>query len=121
MTPRTVDIAIIGLGNVGRGFLRILETKGERLADQYGLAFRVICAADSSGVAVNPQGFDPAALRLHKEGGGRVANLQGYRAGQKPAQVLEDLTVGLVFEASPVDLKTGEPGMSVARTGLRRG
>jgi homoserine dehydrogenase len=121
MTPRTVDIAIIGLGNVGRGFLRILETKGERLADQYGLAFRVICVADSSGVAVTTQGFDPAALRLHKEDGGRVASLQSYRAGQTPAQVLEDLAVGLVVEASPVDLKTGEPGLSVTRTSLRRG
>ena len=43
---KTVDVALIGLGNVNRGFLRILETKSERLADQYGLAFRVICAAD---------------------------------------------------------------------------
>lgn len=121
MTPRTVDIAIIGLGNVGRGFLRILETKGERLADQYGISFRVVCVADSSGVAVDPQGYDPAATRVHKEGGGRVAGLQGYRAGQTPAQVLKDLAVGLVLEASPVDLKTGEPGLSVTRTSLRRG
>lgn len=118
---KMVDVALIGLGNVNRGFLRILETKGARLADQYGLAFRVICVADSSGVAVNTQGFDPVALRLHKEGGGRVASLHGYQAGQTPAQVLEDLTVGLVLEASPVDLKTGGPGLSVTRTSLRRG
>lgn len=118
---KTVDVALIGLGNVNRGFLRILETKGGRLADQYGLAFRVVCVADSSGVAVNPQGFEPAALRLHKEGGGHIASLQEYRAGQTPAQVLEDLAVGLVLEASPVNLKTGEPGLSVTRTSLRRG
>ena len=118
---KTVDVAVIGLGNVGRSFLRILETKHKRLAEQYGLAFRVVCVADSSGVAVNPAGFDPVATRLHKEGGGRVAELAGFAAGNTPAQVLADLAVGLVLEASPVDLKTGEPGLSVTRTSLRRG
>jgi homoserine dehydrogenase len=118
---KTVDVALIGLGNVNRGFLRILETKCERLVEQYGLSFRVVCVADSSGVAVNPQGYDPAATRLHKEAGGRVAALPGFLAGKTPAQVLEDLAVGLVLEASPVDLKTGEPGLSATRTSLRRG
>lgn len=118
---KTVDVALIGLGNVNRGFLRILETKSERLTDQYGISFRVVCVADSSGVAVAPQGFDPAATRLHKEGGGRVAALPGYQAGKTPAQVLENLAVDLVLEASPVDLKTGEPGLSVTRTSLQRG
>ena len=118
---KTVDVALIGLGNVNRGFLRILETKGERLAAQYGISFRVICVADSSGVAVNTQGYDPAVTRRHKESGGRVAALPGFQVGKTPAQVLENLAVGLVLEASPVDLKTGEPGLSITRTSLRRG
>ncbi len=118
---KLVDVAVIGLGNVGRNFLRILESKGTRLADEYGLAFRVVCVADSSGVAVNPDGFDPVATRLHKEEGGRVAELAGFSPGQTAAQVLEELAVGLVLEASPVNLKTGEPGLSVTRTSLRRG
>ena len=67
---RTVNTALIGLGNVGRNFLRILEGKGRRLEEQYGLSFRIVCVADSSGVAVNLDGFDPAMLRLHKENGG---------------------------------------------------
>jgi homoserine dehydrogenase len=118
---KTVDVALIGLGNVGRSFLRILESKGERLAAGYGLAFRVVCVADSSGVAVNPAGFDPMATRLHKESGRRVAELPGFMPGQTPAQVLEKLAVGLVLEASPVDLHSGEPGLSATRTSLRRG
>jgi homoserine dehydrogenase len=118
---KTIDVALIGLGNVGRSFLRILEMKSVRLAQQYGLVFRVVCVADSSGVAVNTQGFDPLATRLHKESGATVAQLGGFQAGKAPAQVLADLPVGLVLEASPVDLKTGEPGLSVCRTSLARG
>ncbi len=116
-----INTALIGLGNVGRGFLQILERKSERLATEYGLQFRVVCVADSSGVAVNLDGYDPAATRLHKQNGGRVAELGGFLPGRSPAQVLADLPVQLVLESSPVNLQHGEPGLSVTRTALRRG
>jgi homoserine dehydrogenase len=118
---RTIAVALIGLGNVNRSFLRILELKSARLSEQYGLAFRIVCVADSSGVATNLAGFDPQTTRLHKEGGGRVAELHGYQGAKTPADVLADLPMDLVLEASPVDLKTGEPGLGVCRTSLRRG
>ncbi len=118
---RPIPTALIGLGNVGRNFLRILEMKGERLAQDYGLAFRVICVADSSGVAVDPQGFDPQSTRRHKEAGGRVADLPGFLPGMDPAQAVAQLACDLVLDASPVNLESGEPGLSVARTALARG
>ncbi len=55
-----IRIALIGLGNVGRSFLKIIESKQDRLRQQYGLSLRLVCVADSSGVAVDPAGFDPA-------------------------------------------------------------
>jgi homoserine dehydrogenase len=120
---KVVNAALIGLGNVGRGLLRIFELKQARLADEFGLHFRVVCVADSSGVAVAPHGFDPAATRLHKESGKRVADLEGFQPGKSPVQVLEELAASLgldlVLEASPVDLKTGEPGLGIARAALR--
>ncbi len=118
---KTVDVALIGLGNVGRGFLQILEEKGERLASEFGLRLRVVCVADSSGVALQSQGFDPRRTRLHKEAGGRAAALAGGQAGASPAALLQELAVELVLEASPVNLQTGEPGLSVVRAALQRG
>jgi homoserine dehydrogenase len=118
---RTIDTALIGLGNVGRSFLHILETKGERIAAQYGLAFRLTCVADSSGVAVQPSGFDPLTLRQHKESGGRVSALDGYRPGLTPAEALADAPVDLLLEASPVNLQDGGPGLAAVRAALSRG
>jgi homoserine dehydrogenase len=118
---KIIDAFLIGLGNVNRSFLRILEMKRTTLAQRYGLTFRVIAVADSSGVAVNSDGFAPAAVRHLKEASGRVRELPGFAAGLSPADVLETLQCNLVLEASPVDLKTGEPGLSVARMALRRG
>lgn len=118
---KTIDIYLVGLGNVNRSFLRILEIKGERLRRAYGLAFRVVALADSSGVAVAAAGFDPAAIRQAKEAGRPVRDLPGYQPGVSPAALMETLACDLVLEASPVNLQTGEPGLSVARAALRRG
>lgn len=118
---KTIDTFLIGLGNVNRNFLRILEMKHATLAQHYGLTFRIVAVADSSGVAINPDGFDPAATRQFKESGGRVCALPGYAAGLSPADVLATLRCDLVMEASPVNLTTGEPGLSATRTALHRG
>ncbi len=119
---KTINLALSGLGNVGRNFLRIIETKSERLAADYGLALRVVAVADSSGCAVNPDGFDPHALRLHKEAGGQVADLPEY----KPGYTLADFLAlpgfcDFLLEASPVNLSDGEPGLGYVRAALGAG
>ncbi len=121
---KMIHTALIGLGNVNRNFLKLLEMKGERLRTQYGLEFRVTCVADSSGVAVNLTGFDAVQMRQFKEQGGRVQQLPGFVPGQSPAAVLAELPrtqCDLVLEASPVNLTTGEPGLSATRAALARG
>ncbi|MEZ4635826.1 MAG: homoserine dehydrogenase [Caldilineaceae bacterium] len=117
----TIKCALVGLGNVGRSFLQILEEKEQRLADQYGLRFQVVLVADSSGVAVCDTGFDVAALRRHKLDGGRVAGLSEFVDGHTTQEALQRCDCDLVLDASPVNLKDGEPGLGVVRAALRRG
>jgi len=119
--PRIITTALIGLGNVNRSFLKLLETKADQLATQYGLAFHIVGVADSSGVAISPTGFAPEQLRHFKENGGRVEQLAEFLPNHTPADLLATLACDLVLEASPVDLKTGEPGLSATRAALGRG
>lgn len=118
---KTIATALIGLGNVNRNFLKILEMKADQLHTQYGLAFRIVCVADSSGVAIKPEGFDPVQLRQFKETGGRIRQLPEFLPNRTAVETLADLPCDLVLEASPVDLKTGEPGLGVTRAALQRG
>ncbi len=118
---KTIRTVLIGLGSVGRNFLKILEIKQEQLAAHYGLRFQIICAADSSGVAVNPLGFDPADLRQFKDRSNKVAQLIGFLPNETPATILAKLDCDLVLEASPVNLQTGDPGLSAVRAALGRG
>ncbi|WP_343712534.1 homoserine dehydrogenase [Inquilinus sp.] len=114
-----INAALIGLGSVNRNLLTILAKKAEELRRDHGIGFRIILVADSRGVAADPGGFDPAGLVAHKAAGGSTADLPGYR-GAVPVESLLD-GVDLVFEASPVDLRTGGPGLALARAALGRG
>lgn len=118
---KVINTYLVGLGHVGRNVLRILEEKSARLADQYGLTLRVVAVADSSGVAADPAGLDPATVRAAKLAGTSAAGLAGYRPDLTPANAAATLHYDLLLEASPVNLQHGEPGLSVTRAALQRG
>lgn len=117
---REIRTALIGVGAVNRSFLEILTRKADRLQRDYGLAFRIVLAADSSGVVRSDAGFDPQQLLLFKRNGGRLQEHPAYVNGAL-TQILPEITCDLVLEASPVNLKDGEPGLSVTRTALTCG
>lgn len=117
---REIRTALIGVGAVNRSFLEILTRKAVRLQSHYGLTFRVVLAADSSGVARRPSGFDPQELYQFKSEGRHLKD----RADSIAVSLLDALrstACDLVLEASPVNLRDGEPGLSVTRTALECG
>ena len=116
-----IKTALIGLGNVNRNLLNILDGKRKRLADDYGVDFKIVLIADSSGIGCNPDGYDPALLISAKENAKHVADLKGFVPGQTVIQVLDHASCDLVFEASPVDLETGGTGLEISRAALSSG
>ncbi len=116
---RTVRIALAGVGNVGRGFLQLMRDKGDIVRERYGVDMVLVAAADRSGVVINHDGIDPAALLALKESGVGVAGFAGGRPGAGPLAVLDGADV--LLESTLTDLKTGQPGLDVIRTALERG
>ena len=118
---KRVGLALVGLGNVGRRFLRLLIEHDDTLREKYGLAFSVHCAVDSSGVAVSDDGFDLAHLLEHKGCGLKLRELREFDEGLTLAVALDSVQCDILLEASPVDLITGNPGLSNCRTALDLG
>ncbi|MCH2391259.1 MAG: hypothetical protein MK238_01870 [Nitrospinales bacterium] len=109
------------MGNVGRRFLRLLFEREDTLREKYGLAFSVHCVIDSSGVAVSDDGFDLPRLLEHKVCGLKLRELREFDEGLNLAVALDSVQCEILLEASPVDLNTGNPGLSNCRTGLEHG
>jgi len=122
MQERSVRFAIIGLGNVGRRLLELIERQHRLLSSRYGLEFMVVGAADSTGAVVDPTVLDMQTVVDLKLGGQGIA---GYpetgQRGMTAMQMLCQCDCDLLVEVSPTNLKTGEPGLSCIRWTLQRG
>jgi homoserine dehydrogenase len=122
MTISTHRLLLSGLGNVGRSFLEILQSQETLLRERYGVAFRVVGAADSGGAAINDSGLDIAALIDAKQRRASVATLPSVgRAGMSGLELVKTVEADVLLEATPVNLQTGQPGLDTIRAALERG
>lgn len=119
---RTYRLFLSGLGNVGRRFLTIMQSQASLLARRYGVALRLVAAADSGGAAITTDGFDPAAILALKQHGQSVAALpESGMPGISPVDVVRRIEADILLEATPVNLTTGQPGLDAVRVALQRG
>ena len=67
---QTFDLVLVGFGNVGRRFVRLLEEKAAILHGMHGVAWRVVgITTGRHGAARNARGLDVAgALSLVEAG-----------------------------------------------------
>lgn len=118
----TYRLILAGMGNVNRSFLGILQSQAALLRERYGLAFLIVGAADSSGAAIDPNGLDIAALLAVKHAGSSIATLPGVgRIGVTALDLARSLDADALLEATPVNMRDGQPGLDVVRAALGRG
>ncbi len=119
-----VRLVLVGLGNLGSRFCRILHEKREHIRQRHGLDLVLIGAADSRGAAYDPvNGLEPQQVVSLKSSGASIADYPDV--GQKSwlaTDLVATAQADVLLEASPVNLDEGaEPGLSCVRTALRRG
>ena len=87
---RTARLAIVGLGNVGRRVLELIELKQELLRERYDLELVVAGAVDTSGGAVAEQGgLDISqVLQLKRDKQGVAAYPRLGKRGMTPQQLV---------------------------------
>ncbi len=113
-------LVVIGLGNVGRRLLELIQLKRDTLRARFERDFLLVGVCDSTGGVSDPQGLDISRileLKRARRGVGHLANAQTNVA---PAEWLSDLEADIVVELTPTNLKNGEPGLSTIRAALAR-
>lgn len=122
MALTSARIALIGIGNVGRRVLSILDERRALYRERFGLEFILAGVADSRGAAWSADGLDIRKVMALKEAGATAADYIGV--GQKGASgldMLHNVHADVLIEASPVNLADGEPAMGHVRLALERG
>jgi homoserine dehydrogenase len=132
-----LDLILVGFGNVGRRFVRLLEEKSVRLRGDYDLSWRVVgIATRRHGAAYDARGLDAVkALRL-AEAGTPLGALIGRESGRtiSPEATGLDLIKHataeakvrraqhlVVIETTLLDIERGQPATEHVMAALRGG
>jgi homoserine dehydrogenase len=138
--PFCADLLLIGFGNVGRRFVRLLDEHAAELRTLHHLDWRVVGVATARhGVARNLNGLDVARALELVERGESLAAIDAPAAGRLPVyspaasgvELIERVseaarTAGsarplVVVETTLLDIAAGQPAIDHVRAGLRAG
>lgn len=113
-------IALVGCGNVGTALLEILHENKEELGKKYGFQYEVTLITDlMKGTLVCPEGLDLGRVLEEIKTNRSFANRTQTRG--EFAELLDKSKATMLAEATPTNVKTGEPGLSHIRAAIARG
>ena len=117
-----IRIALLGFGNVGQAFAKLLEKKQPVLKEKYGFSTLITgIATGRHGSAINAQGIDHnEAIRLVNSGQ-RLYPLSANEPPQTAIEFIRNVPADVLFENTPVNHHTGQPAADHLKTALECG
>ena len=115
-------LAMIGFGNVGKAFARLLLKKRQQLAAEFGLSFTITAIATGRhGRAIHPQGLDIEQALEYAESGRSLDALSTLPAPADMLEFIRACPADVLFENTPVNHHTGQPASDYLRAALEQG
>ena len=106
-------LCLVGFGNVGKAFARLLLKKKTELADKYDLSFTVTgIITGSHGQAINPTGLNLEEALTLVENGDNLDSLSTVNAPEDALSFIAQCPADFMFETTPVNPQTGQPALS---------
>ncbi len=122
MPTRVWRIGLVGFGNVGQGFVRILAKKREELRKRYGFEFKIVGIADPiKGSVYDSEGLDPKLLVKLVDEKGHIKDYPGGRKDIDSLTICRSGDIDIVVEVTPTNIETGEPGLTHIKVALEHG
>ncbi|MCQ2547109.1 MAG: hypothetical protein MJ161_06145 [Clostridia bacterium] len=117
---KTLRLALMGFGNVGQAFGKMLLEKTGEIQEQYGTDVKITALATATrGNLYNPGGIDIAravedASERGRFSGSDITELSGM-------ELLESAEYDCLMELSPLDIFSGQPATDHIKTAIGRG
>lgn len=115
-------LALLGFGNVGQAFLRLLQRKKELLQQDYGLEFILTGIATARhGMAIDQNGIDGGRALQLISSDGNLEQLSTIPSLADPLEFIRSCGADVLFENTPVSYTDGQPALNYLRSALRLG
>jgi homoserine dehydrogenase len=119
---RTYNLCFLGFGNVNRTLVRLLEDRAQELRERYGITFRIAgIASRRLGWIADAEGLGSASLlALNSDSPPGV-----WRTEPAPHKNIRDwlsaAQADVLFEATSLDVQSGQPAIDHIRAALEHG
>ncbi len=119
---KTYRIALLGFGNVGQAFARLLLRKGDILAHDYDITVSITGIATAHhGAVIQPQGIDIEQALKAIASGDRLDQLTALPTTEDPYDFIRRCGADVLFENTPINYADGQPAVSYLRLALEEG
>ena len=117
-----LTLGLIGFGNAGRAFVRLLLSKQREILRRYGLSLRLTgISTRFHGAAIDPDGLDCRKALRRAEAGKSIADLHVGIPISDTLDFIRRRPAGLVCEITTLNPWTGRPALDYIRCALERG
>jgi len=117
---KQLSICMIGFGNVGRAFARLVTRKSTQLLDDHQVTFKVTAIATGShGRAIDHNGIALDQALLLADANQSLDQLSAIPAPESIEDFIAASGADFLLENSPVNYNTGEPAITHIRTALK--
>ena len=104
-----VRFCLIGMGNVGTSFLKLLKEKRESVRDKFNINTKLVAIFEYDGALINSNGIDlDDLLRDYSN----LRNNQYWKSNVKAQDLISTLDIDLCIETTPTKPDTGEPALT---------
>jgi homoserine dehydrogenase len=120
----THNLCFLGFGNVNRTLVRLLADRQAELRDRHDIAYRITgIASRRLGWIADPKGLDPAALSSAGAPAREKPNstLSASTTAQTVRDWLQQARADVLFEATSLNVETGQPAVDHIRAALDHG
>ncbi|MEA3327585.1 MAG: homoserine dehydrogenase [Chloroflexota bacterium] len=115
-------LCLVGFGNVGRAFARLLKKKGTELLSRYDLSVTVTgIMTGTHGSAIDPSGIDLQSALNILQTGQNLSELSAMQLITHTKEFIAACPADFMFETTPVSPKDGQPALDHIRTALQSG
>ena len=119
------DLALVGFGNVGRRFARLIEERRDWLSLDYDLECRIVgVSTRHHGAVFRQAGLDAVGLAVRKEAGHPIVDADTEASDSQDVirrLAASDAPLKVLIETTTLDIKAGQPAIDHVRAALQAG